>query len=47
MAAPHRDDIAHLSSELARHGAKDSNPFVDVDEDEEALELNEFGVDED
>ena len=32
VAAVARDDIAHLTSGLARHGAEDSDPFVDVDE---------------
>ena len=42
VAAAVKDDIACLTSELARHEADDSDPFAEVDEDEEELELNEL-----
>ena len=46
VGAVARDDVACLT-EFARHGAEDSDPFADVDEDKEEQEPNETDVDED
>ena len=40
VTAPAKDKIARITSEVAGHDDKDSNPFTEIEEDKEELEQN-------